>query len=242
MPFQTRKIRQVVEESWPKLLVYGEAGVGKTRSIETLPGSVLVVSAEGGLLSLQDSARADEIDVEEIASIDDLARVHQALLREEHSYDWVAIDSWSEIAEKLLAGEKNTTRDPRKAYGAVIDVMLRWTREMRDLPIGVLVLAKALTSDDDLTSSSGDVTTLRRYSIAMPGRALGAALPYLFDEVFFVRVEENRATGEVRRELVTRKSPRVEAKDRSGRLDAIERLDYAHVVRKMRAPRAKEEG
>jgi hypothetical protein len=240
MPFKTRKIRDVVAESWPKILTYGGAGVGKTRGIATLPGSVLIVSAEGGLMSLQDSDRAGEIDVEEISSIDDLARVHQALLREEHSYDWVAIDSWSEIAERLLAKAKASTKDPRKAYGEVIDVMLRWTREMRDLPIGVLVVAKATETEVEL-GGGDDAARMTRYSLGMPGRALGAALPYLFDEVFYISVEENRATGEVKRQLVTRKTPYVEAKDRSGRLSPTEPLDYTHVVRKMCAPKEGEE-
>ncbi len=50
-----------------KVLVYGAAGVGKTALIATLP-SPIVLSAEGGLLSLQ------EIDMPyvEISSIDTL--------------------------------------------------------------------------------------------------------------------------------------------------------------------------
>ena len=50
-----------------KLLVYGAAGVGKTALIATLP-SPIVLSAEGGLLSLQ-SADLPYIDV---ASLDAL--------------------------------------------------------------------------------------------------------------------------------------------------------------------------
>ena len=37
-----------------KLLVYGQAGAGKTSLIKTLPNPV-VLSAEGGLLSIQDA-------------------------------------------------------------------------------------------------------------------------------------------------------------------------------------------
>jgi len=37
-----------------KLLVYGQAGAGKTTLIKTLPKPI-VLSAEGGLLSIQDS-------------------------------------------------------------------------------------------------------------------------------------------------------------------------------------------
>ena len=50
------KIRRTTEiaSSGVKLLVYGQAGAGKTTLIRTLP-TPLVLSAEGGLLSIQDA-------------------------------------------------------------------------------------------------------------------------------------------------------------------------------------------
>ena len=50
-----------------KLLVYGQAGAGKTTLVQTLP-DVVVLSAEGGLLSIQDA----DLPYIEIASMDDL--------------------------------------------------------------------------------------------------------------------------------------------------------------------------
>ena len=50
-----------------KLLVYGQAGAGKTTLIKTLPKPI-VLSAEGGLLSIQDA----DLPYIEIGSMDDL--------------------------------------------------------------------------------------------------------------------------------------------------------------------------
>ena len=57
------------------VVVYGQAGAGKTSLIKTLPGRVLVVSAEAGLLSL----KGFDADVAEVATVDDLRAVHGVL-------------------------------------------------------------------------------------------------------------------------------------------------------------------
>ena len=54
-----------------KLLVYGQAGAGKTSLIKTLPQPV-VLSAEGGLLSIQDA----DLPYLEITSMDDLREAY----------------------------------------------------------------------------------------------------------------------------------------------------------------------
>jgi ABC-type ATPase involved in cell division len=50
-----------------KLLVYGQAGAGKTTLIKTLPNPI-VLSAEGGLLSIQD-ADLPFIEISTIATL-----------------------------------------------------------------------------------------------------------------------------------------------------------------------------
>jgi len=50
-----------------KMLVYGQAGAGKTSLIRTLPDPI-ILSAEGGLLSIQDA----DLPYIEISSMQDL--------------------------------------------------------------------------------------------------------------------------------------------------------------------------
>src|SRR6056300_1547395 len=98
-----------------KLLVYGQAGAGKTSLIRTLPSPV-VLSAEGGLLSLSGSD-IPYIEVTDMATLNE-AYIWVTQSDEAKQYGSVALDSISEIAEVVLSSEKKKSKDPRQAYGA----------------------------------------------------------------------------------------------------------------------------
>jgi hypothetical protein len=113
-----------------KVLVYGQAGAGKTSLIKTLPAPV-VLSAEGGLLSIQDA----DLPYLEIASMADLMEAYEWLTSSEgKGFKSVALDSISEIAEVCLNTEKKIAKDPRQAYGAMQEQMADVIRAFRDLP------------------------------------------------------------------------------------------------------------
>lgn len=227
---QKLKLSTAIAKRSPKLLVYGDSGVGKTTLVASLEGRILVLSAESGLLSLAQFAdRADVIDVVEIATLAQLRECY-AELRASCEYDWIVLDSVSEIAEVVLADEKAKTKDPRQAYGALADSMTAIMRAFRDLDAGVYFSAKLAKTKDETT---GRVS----YGIGMPGAKLGDALPYLFDEVFRLVVidEDDGDGGRVqRRYLQTAADSRSVAKDRSGKLDALEPADLGAIVAKIR--------
>ena len=103
-----------------KLLVYGQAGAGKTSLLKTLPKPI-VLSAEGGLLSIQDA----DLPYIEIATMDELREAYEWLTTTDEAkiYESVGIDSISEIAEVCLNHEKKVNKDPRAAYGAMQEQM-----------------------------------------------------------------------------------------------------------------------
>ncbi len=86
-----------------KVLVYGEAGAGKTTLIKTLP-KPLILSAEGGLLSL----RKENLPFIEIHTVEELRDAAKWLetSAEAKQFESVALDSISEIAEVVLSNEK----------------------------------------------------------------------------------------------------------------------------------------
>jgi len=203
-----------------KILCYGQAGAGKTTLIRTLPAPI-TLSAEGGLLALQGA----DLPFIEIGSMADLHEAYSWLGSDEaRQYESIAIDSISEIAEVCLIAEKRVAKDPRQAYGAMIDQMTEVIRAFRDLPRHVYVSAKLDKSADEL----GKVA----YAPSMPGAKLGQALPYFFDEVLALRVERSES-GEPVRGLQTQGDGVWTAKDRSGRLDAWEPADLGAVIRKI---------
>lgn len=205
-----------------KVLVYGQAGAGKTSLIKTLP-SPIVLSAEGGLLSIQDA----DLPFIEIASMTDLQEAYKWLTESDDakSYKSVALDSISEIAEVVLNAEKKATKDPRQAYGAMQEQMADIIRAFRDLPgRHVYMSAKLEKTQDEM----GRVL----YAPSMPGNKTGQALPYFFDEVLALRVEKD-GDGNTQRALMCDSDGLWLAKDRSGKLDMWEAPDLSAVFAKI---------
>lgn len=209
-----------------KLLVYGSAGAGKTSLIKTLP-SPIILSAEGGLLSIQDS----DLPYIEIGSMDDLKEAYAWLTSDDGAgFQSVALDSISEIAEVVLNAEKKATKDPRQAYGAMQEQMADIIRAFRDIPgKHVYMSAKLEKSQDEM----GRIL----YSPSMPGNKTGQSLPYFFDEVLALRVEKDQE-GKTQRALMCDSDGLWTAKDRSGKLDAWEPADLGEIIAKIGGYRA----
>lgn len=206
-----------------KLLVYGQAGAGKTSLIPTLPSPV-VLSAEGGLLSI---AGAD-VPFIEVKSMADLHEAYQWLTEssEAGNFESVALDSISEIAEVCLNKEKKAAKDPRQAYGAMQEQMADIIRHFRDLPgKHVYFSAKLEKSQDEMGRML--------YSPSMPGNKTGQSLPYFFDEVLALRVEKD-ADGVTQRALMCDSDGLWIAKDRSGKLGSWEAPDLGAIINKIK--------
>lgn len=205
-----------------KLLVYGNSGAGKTSLIPTLP-SPIVLSAEGGLLSIQDA----NVPYIEIASMADLQEAYQWLINsdEAKAFKSVALDSISEIGEVVLNHERKQTKDPRQAYGAMQEQITDIIRAFRDLPnCHVYFTAKCEKAQDE--------TGRMLYAPSMPGNKTGQSLPYFFDEVLALRVEKD-ADGVTQRALMCDSDGLWQAKDRSGKLDSWEAPDLGAIIEKI---------
>jgi len=205
-----------------KLLVYGQAGAGKTSLIRTLPSPV-VLSAEGGLLSLSGSD-IPYIEVTDMATLNE-AYIWVTQSDEAKQYGSVALDSISEIAEVVLSSEKKKSKDPRQAYGALQEIIGDLIRSFRDIQgKHVYFSAKLEKQADELGRML--------YWPSMPGNKTGQQLPYYFDEVLALRVEKD-AEGHTQRALMCDSDGLWTAKDRSGRLDSWEAPDLGEIIKKI---------
>ena len=205
-----------------KVLVYGQAGAGKTSLVKTLP-SPIILSAEGGLLSIRDA----DLPYIETSDMDTLHEAYKWLTSadEAKAYRSVALDSISEIAEAVLNAEKKETKDPRQAYGAMQEQMADIIRAFRDLPGRHIYMSAKLEKTQD---EMGRVL----YSPSMPGNKSGQSLPYFFDEVLALRVEKD-GEGVTQRALMCDSDGLWLAKDRSGKLDMWEAPDLGAIIAKI---------
>lgn len=221
-----------------KCLIYGPSGMGKTVLNATAPRPVLI-SAESGALSLRKENLERlfgvghpevtyDMPMIKVSNVEDLTEAYNWCTRsaEAKGFDTVGLDSISEIAEVVLNNAKKQVKDPRQAYGELIEKMETLVRLFRDLPQkNVVMAAKMEPMKNELT---GVVT----YGPSMPGAKLAVKLPYFFDEVFRLGVSKD-AAGVPFRFLQTQPDLQYEAKDRSGALAPMEYPFLAAIFKKI---------
>jgi phage nucleotide-binding protein len=215
---------ELVDNQGAKILVYGEAGSGKTTLCSTAPGKILMISAEAGLLSIKDSKNVDAIEVKEAHEV---MEIHDQLKSGALKYDTVCLDSISEISEVMLEAELARHKDPRKAYGLVKSSVVNVMRSYRDLHMHVLFLAKM---------SKQNVDNTMIYEPLMVGTKLGQEIMYLFDEVLVLRVAEEQGENDepvYTRWLQTSTHDGFTAKDRSGKLETYEPTNATDIIAKL---------
>ena len=243
MALQFTMASQASATSGIKCLVYSGAGIGKTVLSATLPKPVLI-SAEAGVLSLRKENLERLFGVNNplvtydmpmivVNNVDDLTDAYRwaSTSAEAKNFESIGLDSLSEIAEVVLNNAKRQVKDPRQAYGELIEKMETLIRYFRDLPgKNVYMAAKMEPMKDEQTG-------IVRYGPSMPGSKLGPQLPYLFDEVF--RLGKNKTPqGVSYRFLQTDGDLQYVAKDRSGLLEELEPANLNHVIRKIQGETA----
>lgn len=207
-----------------KALVYGPAGIGKTRLLATAPAP-FIFSAEKGLLSLRKN-RVPYVDVSNYKDLVD-AFTWAVSSNETKQYHTFGLDSLSDIAEVVLSYEKTQTKDGRQAYGKMQDAMYPLCRMFRDLPNKhVIMIAKQQIEEMGMIKKAVPV---------MPSNNLQAALPYFWDLVLQMFVGIDNSNGQRYTALHTQEDVTWTAKDRSGNLAPIEYADLNYLFQKAAA-------
>lgn len=215
----------------PTLIISAEAGLlslnRNSKDFETSPSfdpdkcSVVEVktleelSEVFDLLHDQVSKRDKEGNIIYTKDLDENGDKIPERSKEHMEYNWVALDSITEIAEVVLRNELSKSKDPRKAYGNLQQVVIALLKAFRDLPFyNVIMTCKQQRVTDDVTGVSS-------YVPMMPGAKLTQQIAYLFDEVWCLRVARDD-DGEIFHYIQSVRDNQFEAKDRSGKLTEME--------------------
>lgn len=205
------------------VLVYGDAGVGKTQLGGTAndhkaTAPVLVLDVEGGAATLR---KRPDVMVVRVKSIVDLMKIYAEVdkaiaTNAEDAPKTVMVDSLTELQKldmndimRALLGQ-NPDRDPdvpsQREWGKSSNHMRQIIRKFRDLPCNVIFTALAKRDQDD---NAGTVVTVP----SLPGK-LATEAPAFLDVVgyMFTQIEDNK----IERRMLCQPSRTKLAKDRLG--------------------------
>jgi hypothetical protein len=224
------------------LLVYGPSGSGKTSITASLPGKVLIVNAENGLLSVSSGVERVVYDITVDANGKDLPRDYRfeklihllkvILPTMPEKFDWLVFDSLTEISQTLVEGLKKKYPDKKDSlpmWGEYNDLMVSFVKQLRDYrPFNILLLALDSTDKDD--------TGKRFIGVDINGK-VSSRVPALIDEVFYLKDFET-SDGKKIKKLITSNYQNIIAKDRSGRLDQFEDPDLSKIIAKINGVKA----
>lgn len=202
-------------------LIVGSSGSGKTTLAKTLPHeSTIIFSAESGLLSLKDA----EIDVIEIDSKEKLLEAFK-WLGSQDKYENLFIDSLTEIGQLIFNQLKpNYTKAQMFGlYDEYATTMTKFLKALRDYK-KINIFCTAL---DAITKKDFEEIT----SIDLIQKSLATKLPALFDEVMYLGVIEKEE--QKHRVLLTDNKYHNFLKDRSGKLEHIEKPDLNNIINKI---------
>lgn len=227
------KKSQATKQRYINMLLYGEAGVGKTwlagsaQSVPTMR-KVLYIDAEAGRTTLDDQWPG--IPVVNATKWQDYIELLVALMAGAHDYQTVVIDSISEVLEhckeqvmkEMKSDPENEARDEDipsiREWGKILARMLRLIRRFRDLDMNTIFIAHA----EQVKDKSGKT----KWMPLVNGK-LQMKLPQIPDVVLFMytQVVGEGDTKETRRLLLTQQTDRAVAKVRGAVMPQVMGLD-----------------
>lgn len=206
------------------MIVFGNPGCGKTVFSSTTPDP-LILDIEGGTMSIRNKT----VDTVRIESYRALIDVFEFLKKGKHRYKSVVIDSGTELQRKIMEDVLAETKHDyaqQRDWGITIERTRRCVRAFRDLPMNFLMTALAMESRDEADGTS----------VAFPsfsGKTLPSEIVGFMDLCLYLFVGENKENGQYERLLLTQPTQKFVAKDRSGKLDRLEKPNFMRLYRKI---------
>lgn len=173
-----------------RIMVYSQAGLGKTTAIKTAPNPI-IISAERGLLPLKDVS-IPVIEVSNKTEIEEAKEFVASDSVEMKDIEMVAVDSWSEIAETVLSEEFiRPNSNAKKRHGQeVYGELGRWGKDFLAFFRDVVGKKRHVYMTAKMQRFEDEYSNLTTWNPEAPGATLTRNAPHYFDYVFPMRIGE----------------------------------------------------
>lgn len=239
MSIQLRSTAQTSAETFKKICVHGQSGIGKTMLAATAaPFKPLIILTEKtGDESLQPSAIVEafgadrddilyDIDIIQAFDPDQFEEAVQfAIDSDEHNL--IIFDSMSKGSRLILKAAKLENAHGMKAYGAHNDAAMALIETLLESDKHILLLCHTTRQED---SDSGEVI----YFPAFEGKAFGEKMTYDMPHVLFMEEVMDDETGDKYRALRCHKGDsNKRVKTRGNALSEIEEPHLGKLLQKL---------
>lgn len=201
-----------------KVLVYAQAGAGKTPFSATAPKPIFL-DADRGLLSIS-HLDLPSIEINDLYDLDDALEFLKS--KKGRKFETVIVDDFTEITELIVQDLEETEEDKWEVYAQLGKKGKKIIRKFKKLKMNVIFICKMTEIEDD-----GEI--LRRPKLT--GKMLPEYVPFAFDEVFTIRQNKDGETYV----LTRNQGSKWYAKDRSRTLKAKEKPNLTDIFKKIRA-------
>jgi len=248
--------------------IFGPHGIGKTSLLWTLdPAKTLFLDLESGDLAVE-NCPVDQIKIATWEEAMDMAclvtgpdpsrrqdqaysqahydhvskEIDPAFLEKYDTVFWDSISVASRLCWQWATGqpesfsEKTGKMDTRGSYGLVGRELVRWLTQIQHCPEKNIWVVGGL---DEKVDDFGR----RKWDPQIEGSKAGMELPGIFDEIIAMVSMMPEEGGDPYRAFIcqTVNPWRYPAKDRSGRLDMVEKPHLGELMHKINGPRPKQE-
>lgn len=231
---QLKPASQLAKRYGIKVMLFGGPGVGKTPTLLTAPRPVLMVTEPGML-----SARTSNVPAKECFKATEVVDFLEWFMKssEAKQFDTLGIDSFTNIAEIILADELAKVKHGMKAYGNMSERVMKIANDLFYMPEKhiVMICKQGLVENGRTTLlQGGEVITepVMQKRPFFPGKDLNVKLPHLFDSVWHLCEANVPGQQGPVKAIRTKETPEVFARDRAGNLNELEQPNLTALFNK----------
>lgn len=205
-----------------RTLLYSSAGNGKTTAALTAPGPILLINADRPNASRAARKRNPDAKVTEV-QFEGRETLDKTLLAIKKDAPWatVILDTLGEAYRTMLDYVAGSSLKPTLAqYGDVQTIIDRWVRQMRDLPVNLVIVCH-----EEILESEDAPTIIRPLT---GGRKTPEVIMGQMDVVAYVKVVADDEGSRCMAQLTEQRGRR--AKDGTGELGAIREANLSEWI------------